>query len=475
MGTVEKLLPQSTEAEMAVLGSILIDPAALLDVLPILTPDDFYREAHRLIYAAACDLHALGKPGGNLVVLTDELERRGQLDDAGGVSYVSSLANQVPTSRHAVHYAQIVEQKATMRRLIDAAGQIAALAYNEPDAQEALATAQVILTTAILRQAGAGDSTDIADAIDEFLAEIDASIESGVVPGITTGFSALDAHLLGIKPGELVYLCGRPGSGKSAIAAAVAEHVARRYGRVEWVSLEMSHLQQVKRLIASWASVNGRILRGAFRRPEDGTIMREKLADVRATALAAQAALRGKLGLYDKPLTISRLRQHAARIAHSHGLSLLVVDYLGLLETDDARTRDYERISKISRELKQLALELRIPILCLVQMNREAEKRSDKRPMLSDLRDSGGLEQDADVVLGVYRGAYYNAQLAELDPIFKQLCEVIVLKARDGQANVTRPIRFEAEYTRPSDWPADWPWEGYLKLDGNSKSDSTEE
>jgi len=467
----EKMLPQNVEAEVAVLGSILIDPAALAEVAHILRPDDFYREAHRLIYCAALDIRANGGEP-DLISIIDELGRRGQLEEIGGTSAVSSLGNAVPTSKSASQYARIVERCAVLRRLIHAAGEIAAVAYNDPDADEALEAAHILLTEAGLRHRGA-ESTDISDAIDAFLAEIDDSLDSGVVPGVLTGFADLDTHLLGIKPGELAYLCGRPGSGKSALAAAIAEYVARHTGRVEWVSLEMSHVQQVKRLITAWTSVNGRVLRGAFRRP-DGTIWQEKLNEVRAAALAAKAALGGRLGLYDKPLTISQLRSHATRAAYTRGLSLLVVDYLGLLDGDDPRQSEYQRVSHISRALKQLALELHIPILCLVQMNRESEKRANKRPMLSDLRDSGGLEQDADFVLGVYRGAYYNAALAKIDPTFRELCEVIVLKARDGQANVTVPLRFEAEYTRPSDWPQGWPWESYLKTDNGGNTQEGE-
>lgn len=465
----ERLLPQNVEIERCVLGSILIDSMELHTVMQILRPSDFYREAHRLIYAAMVDMTHQRVPV-DVMTLYDELARRGQLDEVGGISYVTSLPNMVPTSSRAAEYARIVEAKALQRRVIKAAADIASVAYQEPDSHELIETTNTILQTAILRHA-VSDSTDIADAIDAFLAEIDQSIDEGVVPGITTGFRDLDKHLLGIKPGELVYLCGRPGSGKSAIAAAAAEYVARTHGRVEWVSLEMSHVQQVKRLIASWASVNGRVLRAAFRRP-DGTIWEEKLAEVRALALAAREELRGKLGIYDHPLTMSQLRQHATRAAYSRGLDLLVVDYLGLVDGDDDRQSEYQRISQISRALKQLALDLKLPILCLVQMNRESEKRHNKRPVLSDLRDSGGLEQDADFVLGVYRGAYYNRKLAKLDPTFAQLCEVIVLKARDGQSNETIPLRFEAEYTRPSDWPEDWPWEVYLKSDADNDGDA---
>jgi replicative DNA helicase len=457
----EQLLPHNSEAERGVLGSILIDPAALVAALDLLTPDDFYIAAHRDIYAAMLDVHARREPV-DLITLTDELQRLGKLDAVGGASYVSSLGNQVPTSQNARVYARHVADKALLRRLIEVSGQIAAMAYNETDVEGVTETARILLETALLRHNGT-DSTDIAHVVDAFLATVEEAVTSGTQPGIEFGFRALDAHLFGLLPGELAYLAGRPGSGKSALAAAIAVNVARRYGGVEWVSLEMSEVQQAKRIITSWAGVNGRLIRSGFRH-SDGTFDEGAYASVQAAAREVRETLRGRLRLYDQPMTMSQLRQHARRAVYKRGCRLLILDYLGLVEGDNARDTDYARVSKISRHLKQLALELHLPVLCLVQMNRESERRANKRPTLPDLRDSGGLEQDADVVLGVYRGAYYDPEAAERDPYFAQFGELIVLKMREGVANVTIPFRYEGEMTRPSDWPPTWPYAQYLKL-----------
>lgn len=458
---IEKLLPCSIEAEMGVLGCILIDATQLAVVMSHLQPADFYSEAHRTIYAAMLDVRASGRPV-DYVTLGDELAKLGSLDDIGGYSYLGSLTNQVPTSLHAEYYARIVADKALCRRVIAFAEQIAAIAYNEADVDAIIETGEVLWQDAILRRGGQ-DSADIGAVIDRFIEQTEQSIETGVIPGVMTGFAALDAHLMGIKPGELVYLPGRPGSGKSAIAATIATSVAINHGAVEWVSLEMSDIQQAKRIITAWGEIDGRVIRANFRRPDD-SIDYDAFERVKQTALQVRKALAGKLRLYDKPLSIKRLRSHAQRAVYTRGCKLLIVDYLGLVDSDDPRTKEYERVTLISRELKRLALELNIPILCLVQMNRESEKRQNKRPMLSDMRDSGDLEQAADVVIGVYRGAYYDRAPVDKDTYFAQFGELLVLKVREGVANVTIPFRFEGEYTRPSDWPVEWPYEAYLAI-----------
>ncbi len=452
----EKGLPQNIEAEASVLGCILIDPAALAGVANTLEPGDLYLEGHREVYSAMLDLWKRRQPA-DLMTVIDELSRRNVLDLIGGSAFVSSLTNQVPTSVNVEHYARIVERCAVLRRLIEAAAEIAGLAYSEPDADNAAETAQAILMGAVLRRGGM-DSMAFGDAIDDFLAQCADAVERGVAPGVMTGFTALDDHLLGILPGELVYLCGRPGSGKSAVAAAMAATVATTHidgTCVEWVSLEMNHVQQVKRLVTSWSGVNGRAIRAGFRLG-DGQVDEVSYRRTRDQAENLRRVLGRSLRLYDRPLTMAQLSAHLRRAHAKRGVTLAVVDYLGLLDGEDMRASDYQRISRMSRELKQLALDLNIPIICLLQLNRECEKRADKRPMLSDLRDSGGLEQDADAVIAIYRGAYYNTQRAASDEQFRQFAEMLVLKAREGVANVSIPFRFESEYTRPSDWPDMW-------------------
>ena len=468
---VEPQLPQSADAETSVLGSILIGEAeTLAEVSTILDPADFYQPSHGEIYAAMLSSWRKSKVV-DLITITDELMLVGKLDLVGGVSYVSSLANQVPTSANALHYARIVERCAVLRKLIAAAGEIAGIAYHATDASDAIEAANAILTGATLRRGGR-DSRPFADVVDAFLDECDDAAYGETLPGVLTGLTALDKHLLGFKPGDLIYLCGRPGSGKSAYAASIAAYVATEAARrgdvkaVEWVSLEMTDIQQAKRLITSWAGLNGRIVRAGFRRP-DGSVDEDALARTHDAGAELKAAYGQTLRMYDKRLNLTQLRQHITSAVYRRGCQLVVVDYLGLVSADDMRQSEYERITNLSVELKQLALELRIPILCLVQLNRDCEKRTNKRPMSADLRSSGGLEQDADIILGIYRGAKYNPQYAANDEHFRQLGEIIVLKARDGVADVTIPTRFQSEFTRPGDWPDEWEYKTYLKVNGS--------
>lgn len=472
--TTEKLLPQNVEAEAAVLGSILINAETLYAVANILKPDDFYRDAHRAIYAAVLDLDAHGQ-GVDLLTVIDELARSGRLEQVEGSSYVSSLANNVPTHLNVESYAAIVARCATNRSLIHAAGQIAGIAYNDADGKEAILAAYAQINAIAVRGVGiANDSRPFGEVLDELFDEWTSVMEQGILPNLPTHLVELDAHMAGgLGRGELVDICGRPGSGKSTVAGTIAMNVAmedcweierdesgaeihaKQTGTVEWVTLEMKAAQQAKRLLSALAAVDGRIIRAGFRKA-DGTLDKETYNRVKQAANQARLRLDKTLRLLDRPLAISELRAHLTRAVELRSCKLAVIDYIGLLEADDRRAAEYERISTISRMLKQIALELNIPIVCLVQMNREAEKRQDKRPMLPDLRGSGGLEQDADWVFGVYRGAYYDNERAEHDDHFRQLLEIGVLKAREGVADVMIPLRFQGEYTSVSDWPAQW-------------------
>ena len=469
---IEKLLPQNVEAEAGVLGSIEIDPDAVTQVLGFLLPEDFYRHTHRLIYAAIRDLWATHLPA-DLITLCDELQRRGQLDEVGGISYVQSLANQVPTSANAVYYAQIVHRCAVLRRLISAAGKIAAIAYSEPDADVASIEAHKLIREAT-QGAGLTDSTPISAVIDQFLDEQMTAIEQGVSIGVQFGLTGLHKALGGLKPGELLYLCGRPGSGKSVLAATIAWQEAHartmaNAGTVEYVTLEMQATQVVGRVLAGFAGVDTRILRANFRRP-DGVLDIAAWQAIRAAAEDVRAKTRDRLRFWDKPIQLGQLRAQLERAVSERACKLAIIDYIGLMRPDE-RTRDeYERVTNLSRDLKQIALELRIPIICLVQMNRQSEYRPNPRPKMSDIRDSGGLEQDGDFILGIYRGAEYLPKTAELDPHFAQFCEVNTIKARESRNNVVIPLRFEAAYTRMSDWPQDWDYRHYLTMNPGDDS-----
>lgn len=466
----EILLPQNIEAEAGVLGSLLIDPQALPMVSGFLAPEDFYREAHRDIYEAFLALWELGEPA-DLITLTDELARTGKLDHVGGTPYVSSLANQVPTSANIEHYGHIVERTAILRRLIHTAGQIAAVAYTEPDALTALDTARTLLNEVSARHARRGGLWH-GEAINLYLAETLEVLERGEVQGVLSGDPRVDAHCLGFKPGELVYMAGRPGSGKSTVAAQWAYNIAEACstrggpGMVEWITLEMDATQIVGRLLSSLGSIPNGVMRANFRRP-DGQIAQSTYEYMTRLAQAERDRMGRRIHYTDHPIKMSQVRDLLIRQVGEHGCVCAVVDYLGLVEPENARADNYQRISDMSRQLKQVARELRIPIICLLQLNRETEKRLNKRPMVSDLRDSGQLEQDADWIFGIYRHASYFPRRAEADRAqggsLGKLLELSVLKARAGKAGVTIPVQFEGEYTRTSPWPEGVEWEAYAR------------
>lgn len=468
---VEKLLPQSVDAERCVLGCLIIDPDCAPEVLTTVRSEDFYREAHRVIYAAIADLWRAHTPA-DLITLCDHLERRGRLEDIGGSPVVSALTSAVPTAANAAHYAQIVARTALARRIIHAAGQIAGLAYGDLDSDFLASEAQRLLSEALASRLG-GDSAPFAEVADDLLAEQIAAREagaSGMGGGVMFGLTALDAALTGVKPGEVVMVAGRPGSGKSAFAATVAEWAADRLaeagrgGTVEYITLEMRAQQVVGRLLAAHARIDTRLLRANFLRV-DGSFDQPAWAALRAAASAAVERRGQALRFLARPVRAADVRLHLERAVAQRDCRFAVLDYIGLVRPDDdaaSRQTEYQRISNLSREIKQLALTLNIPIMCLVQMSRESERRANPRPQPSDLRDSGQLEQDADIIIGLYRGAAYMPRMAEADERFSQFAEALLLKVRDGAPNITVPLRFEGPYARFSDWPRDWDYRRYL-------------
>lgn len=487
MTAYERLLPQNVDAERGVLGSILIDPACFADVRMALEASDFYLPAHRDIYATIEALWATRTPA-DLITLPDALERRGLLEGVGGASYVSSLANQVPTSASAIYYAGIVFRTAQARRLIHAAGQVAGAAYNDPQSEELARDAQALLTSALARHQGQRDgSVTLLEAAQVFMDEHLAVLQNGGAPlGVRYGLEALDKVLLGIKPSELVYLCGRPGAGKSALATYVAHKAAEvcaaedddcGTGTVEYLTFEMRASEVVARMVAALASIDTHAMRANFRLP-DGSIDDLAWAAACEAAVTLQSRIGERIRLTTCRQRLSDIRLRLEQAVTQRDCRLAVIDYLGLIAPEDdrdARQDNNKRVSDLSRELKQIAQTLDIPILCLVQMSRASERRADPRPILSDLRDSGGLEQDGNAVIGLVRLAEYLPTLARANTRFGQFAEAHILKARQGsQSGIVVPLRFEGKYTRFSDWPREWPYHEYLRLmpsdDGQTQS-----
>lgn len=397
---VEKLLPQNIEAEAGVLGSLLIDPGAIVQVADFLRPDDFYREAHREIYRAVLDLYETSDPA-DLITLTDELQRRGKLDEVGGISYVSSLANQVPTSANVEYYGKIVERTAILRRLISAAGQIAAVAYSEPDAAIALDEAEKLVFN-VSQRFTRDDLEPIRETLREYIDKLDQLHEHrGTIVGVATGFSDLDKMTGGLQKSDLIILAARPAVGKTALALSLAHNSALRFGRkIAVFSLEMSKEQLAARLLSMDAAVDQQKLRTGNINDEEWDRISE------AVGRLSEA----EIYIDDTPgITMVEMRSKARRLMMERGFDLLVVDYLQLMQGSGGGRGHENRvmeISEISRGLKGLARELNVPVLALSQLSRAVESRTEKKPQLSDLRESGCLTGETPVFLpdlGVYR------------------------------------------------------------------------
>src|ERR671914_3000550 len=434
--SIDKLAPQSIEAEQRVLGSILIDADAILRVGDFLKPGDFYRAQHGEIYEAILALHGQREPT-DLVTLGDELGRRNRLEEVGGPAYLATLMNSVPTAVHAEHYGRIVERKAVLRNLISAAGRIAAVGYEEAnDAEAAIDRAEEILFEVSQRRDARGFislSTLLGEAY-ERLAYLHE--HRGQILGVPSGLGQLDALLGGFQPSDLVLLAARPSIGKTSLALNIAQHAAMREAkRVAIFSLEMSREQLALRLLSAESGINPRPLQTGFLEETDWT----KIAHVMNDMAGAP------LWIDDTPaLSVLELRTKARRLeAEQHGLDLLIVDYLQLMQAS-AQSREPNRVqevSEISRGLKQLARELKVPVIALSQLSRGVEQRGTQEPRLSDLRESGSIEQDADVVIFLYREGEQNSE-SEVE-----LVKAKVAKHRNGPIGEV-PLQFRKASTR---------------------------
>jgi replicative DNA helicase len=416
---IERLPPQNVEAEEAVLGALLIDPDVIIRVATILRPEDFYRERHAWIYDAALNLHDRREPI-DFLTICDELERREQLDQVGGAAFISALINAVPTSIHAEHYARIVERAATRRRLIEAAGQIAALAYQEADdVEEVVDHAEQVLFGVSERRISR-ELVPIKQVLSEYYDRIEyLTRHRGEMIGIPTGFTDIDKLLGGLQRSDMVILAARPSVGKTSLALSIAHNAAKRHGqRIAFFSLEMSSEQVVQRLISAETGINSqRLRRGEIEDHEWGRFMK-------ATSDLAETLFY----IDDTPSASAlELRTKARRLHAEVGIDLIVVDYLQLMRGDFRSENRVQEISSISRSLKALARELNVPILALSQLSRGVESRTDKRPILSDLRESGALEQDADVVIFIYRDEMYNENTER-----PNIADIMVAKHRNG-------------------------------------------
>jgi replicative DNA helicase len=421
---VDKLLPQNIDAEQGVLGSIIIDPEALDKVIRFLRSDDFYRDAHRQLYASIVRVSADQNTPADFISICDDLERRGQLEDVGGASYITSLINQVPTSGNLETYGRIVERCSMLRQLIHAAGKIAAVAYEyeEPDVANALSQAEKLIFELSQRYL-MGSRSDIS--MDELMAEYMTILEQrhknrGTIVGVPTNYPDLDHMLGGFQRSDLIILAARPSMGKTQFALNLTRNAAKLRHNVGFFSLEMSRESLAQRFVAMQSGVEQQRLRTGWIEDDEWPVLVE----------ASDTLAEMKVYIDDTPgLSLLQMRSRAREWVMERKVKMIVVDYLQLMVLGDSKKYEnrVQEVSGISRGLKALARELNIPIIALSQLSRDLEKRQDKRPQMSDLRESGALEQDADVVMFIYRDEVYNPESEH-----KNIADIIVSKQRNG-------------------------------------------
>lgn len=433
--------PHSLEAERSVLGAMMQDPAAVMLAVEMLTADDFYAPAHREIFSAMRTLHMSGSPV-DLVTTDSELSRRGTLEGVGGTAYLIEVSQYVPTTANIRAYISIVSEKSTLRRLIAASQQISAESYAQQDpVPEILNHAEKAIFDIVMRRA----SGEALVRIDEILTFTYEKIEElsrlkGQLNGVPTGFYDLDNLLTGMHPGELILIGARPSMGKTSLAMNIAQHACFKANKTIAVfSLEMPREQIAMRMLCSEARINLQKVRSGTLKDEDWL----KLAKVLGPMAAAPMYIDDTAGL-----TPSQMRSRCRRLMMDKGLDLIVVDYLQLMGSDKKSENRQLEVSEISRQLKSIALELKVPVVACAQLSRALASRQDKRPVLSDLRDSGSIEQDADVVMFIHREGYYNQTGGEED----NMGEIILAKQRNGPLGTVKVgwLSEYATYTNPA-------------------------
>ncbi|MDG1958817.1 MAG: replicative DNA helicase [Candidatus Binatia bacterium] len=435
LATNPRVPPQSLEAEEAVLGGILLDNRAMDAVNEILVIEDFYREAHRKIFRALLELDEDREPA-DVVTLTDRLQRLGELEAVGGVATVAELADRTMTAANVKHYARIVKDKAVLRQLGEVATDIVTQTMDSGGAvDQLLEDAEAAVFRLSEGRIGKG-FTKVEDVVEESIHQIEQLFErKEAVTGIASGFYDLDKLTSGFQPGDLIIMAGRPSMGKSALAVNCGQYAAQHSGKAVGVfSLEMSKESIVMRMLCAEARVSmGRVRNG-------------NLFDNDLPRLAAAASRLTQIPFFidDSPaLSVLELRAKSRRLMREHpeGLGLIIVDYLQLMRAHQKVDNREQEISLISRSLKGLAKELHVPVIALSQLNRGVEMRADKRPMMADLRESGAIEQDADVISFIYRDDFYNKASPE-----EGIAEVIISKQRNGPQG-TAKLGFRKELT----------------------------
>lgn len=426
--------PQNLEAEQSVLGSILLDNGATYQVAEILQEKDFYKESHRRIFASILSLLEKNEPA-DLVTLTNELKQKGELSQVGGVTYLAQVVDAVPTAANVEYYAKIVKEKAILREVIQASTEIVTTAYQESgDIVEFLDKAEQVIFQVSESREKSG-LTAISTVLKSSFKQIEKNYErKELITGLASGFKDLDKLTAGFQPSDLIIVAGRPSMGKTSFVLNIAEHVAlKEKETVAIFSLEMAREQLASRLLCSMSRIDSSRLRSGF------------IDEVEWMRLTDAAGLLSESNIFIDDMgqaNVFEMRAKARRLKASKGLGLVIVDYLQLMKGAGKIESREREISEISRSLKAMAKELNVPVIALSQLNRGVESRTDKRPMMSDLRESGAIEQDADIIGFIYRDEVYNRESPDAG-----IAEFNVVKHRNGAIDMVR-LSFLAKYTR---------------------------
>ena len=434
---IKRIMPNNQEAEQSVIGSMLLDQEAVITASEMLKEDDFYNSRFRILFSSIVSLYRENKPA-DLVTLTERLKENNVPEEVSSIEFISNIISSVPTSANVKYYAEIVQQKALLRELIRTTVDITNRCYQDSgDINELMDDTERTVFQIVQSRSTSEDFTPINEVALETLENIqNAASSNGSITGISTGFRDLDYRTAGLQPSDLILIAARPSVGKTAFALNIAEYVAMvNHVPTAIFSLEMSKVQLAKRLISMNSKVDSQHIR-------TGTLEDDEWAKITESSIILGES---SLVIDDTPgISIQELRTKCRKLKMERGLGLIIIDYLQLMSGSGSRNISRQQeISDISRSLKALAREVNCPVIALSQLSREVEKREDKRPILSDLRESGAIEQDADVVMFLYRDEYYNKDASTQ----KGVTEVIIGKQRNGPT-CTVKLKWLSQYTK---------------------------
>lgn len=431
---MDRELPHSREAEQSVIGSALTDAQSVAVSAEIIRPDDFYFEQNREIYSVIMELFNENTPI-DIVTVSDRLNRGDRLDAVGGITYLASVASSVPTTGNVAYYSKIIKEKATIRKLISSSRAISEIAYAGAESVDRILEQSEQLIFDVSSSKEQSDIVKIQDVLMNAYQEmVENALNKGTLTGVPTGFDELNRRTGGFHGGELIIIAGRPGMGKSSFAVNIAEHAAISEGvPVAIFNLEMSKSMIVNRILCSQALVDASKVRLGNFTGEDWQQLGSVIDKVAASPIYIDDTA---------SITVSEIRAKCRRLKQIKNLGMVIIDYLQLMQSSGRADNRQQEISDISRSLKVLAKELDIPVIALSQLARTCETRSDKRPMLSDLRESGAIEQDADIVMFLYRDEYYNKDSEE-----KNIAECIIAKQRSGETGMFK-MGWQGRYTK---------------------------